>query len=167
MGNQIYRDRYADTPHIVIDHRYQDNSTQVTQILAHEVGHATYNYEPDYRTLENFILGTYGDEGMAVMNEMRVRQEILAASGTDIGISGGGSEKYEFYTDRLDDLNSGRIDLEAARNAIGAVYVQGGVTSTTGESYEELFGGWYMENIAPQLEEQKARDSKGGGNGKN
>jgi len=161
-----YADRYADAPHIVIDRRYQGNPTQVAQILAHEVGHATYDYDPDLSTLEDYILSTYGDEGMAVMNEMRVREEILAAGGRDIHISGD-SEKYGFYYDRLDDLKSGRIDLEAARNAIGSVYVQGGKTSTTGESYEETFGGWYRKEYLPWLEEQKrleeqsAQDRKG------
>jgi len=155
-------ERMLPAKSIVIDSDLQGRAEQLTQTLAHEVGHATYDYVPDLSTLNNYILNTYGDEGMAVMNEMRVRQEILTASGTDIGISGGNNNKYKFYYDRLDDLKSGKIDLEATRNAIGAVYVQGGTTSTTRESYEKYHGDWYINKYLPSLERHPDQKHTGG-----
>jgi len=154
-------ERMLPAKSIVIDSNLQGRAEQITQTLAHEVGHAAYDYEPDYSSLENYIQGIYGDEGMAVMNEMRVRQEILAASGRDIRISGS-SEKYDFYHDRLGDLKSGRIDLETARNAIGKRYVQDGKTSTTGESYEDYHGNWYINKYLPSLEGYPDQKRTGG-----
>jgi len=163
-----YAERYERPPHIVIDRRVQD-PVQITQILAHEVGHAAYDY--DYKStlssLESYILGAYGDEGMAVMNEMRVRDEILSAGGPDLGISGGDGGKYQFYKDRLDDLKYGRIDLETTRNAIGAVYVQGGVNSVTEEPYEKYHGDWYNNIYLPSLQEHMDQNNSGKANGKN
>jgi len=76
----------------------------------------------------------------------------------------GGSEKYDFYHDRLDDLKSGRIDLEATRNAIGKRYVQGGKTSTTKESYEKYHGDWYINKYLPSLEGHTGQKHTGGTN---
>jgi len=145
-GSYVRRD--TDPPHIVIDRRYQENPSRVTQILAHEVGHAAYDYHPDYSTLDNYILSSYGDEGMAVMNEMRVRHEILAASGTDIGISGAyTSTDRDFYNRTYHNLQSGNMGIETARDVIGETY-RHKTTSNTGQTYENYYGYWYDKNIA-------------------
>lgn len=71
-------------------------------VLAHEIGHALHAY-PDApfdpsMTLEEFAKGQSeidaDGEGAAVLNNARVRAEILQAGGPDIGLNGKHSKEY-------------------------------------------------------------------------
>ena len=52
--------------------------------IAHEIGHAYLRGPSDTSSLKNFIQAGLDREGIAVMNELRVRREILANGGRDI-----------------------------------------------------------------------------------
>jgi len=163
-GKGSYARRDTDPPHIVIDRRYQENPSQVTKILAHEVGHATYDYTPDYSTEVNYVNGTLADEGMATITNIRVQREIITNGGPDIGVAGPQTQdEYDFYNKTYDNLQSGRIDTQTARNAIGETF-RHKKTSTTGKTYQETHGEWYREKYQSWLEVQRGKERRGDGN---
>lgn len=75
------------------------------------------------------------------MSNIRAQREIVANDGTDIGIAGN-SANHAAYNGAYDQfLQDG--DMAAARQAIGAKFGAGEVTSNTGQSYADYYGGWY------------------------
>jgi len=142
-GGGSFADR--DEEIIVLDGKYRENAEVTTQILAHEVGHATYDYTPDCSSREIYLKGTLADEGMATINNIRVQQEIREAGGRDIGIAGAyTSTERDFYNKTYHDLTSGKIDIETARDVIGETYRH---KKTSGQTYENYYGGWYDRNV--------------------
>jgi type VI secretion system secreted protein VgrG len=131
---------------ILIDGADQDNPERAIQNLAHEVGHATNPFKPDYSSREAYLKSTLGDEGAATLNNIKVQREILANKGPDIGIAGNAANhaKYnEAYDQFLEDG-----DATKARNAVGKIFGNGEKTSNTGQSYADYYGGWYDKIMA-------------------
>jgi type VI secretion system secreted protein VgrG len=142
-GGGSFADRSAKT--ITLDGNLRGNPAAATQTLAHEVGHARYNYVPDFSSKDAFVRGTLADEGAATMKNIEVRREILANGGPDIGIAGNPSNHAAYnsaYNQFLNDGNAG-----AARSSIGNIFGNGERTSTTGQSYADYYGGWYDQNF--------------------
>lgn len=129
------------TKSIVLDGNLKGHAAQATQVLAHEVGHATYPYVADLSSKAAYVQGTLADEGAATLNNILVQKEIIAASGPDIGIAGSNSNHAAYIKAHDEYIKTG--DAAAARNAIGTQFGQGEKTSTTNQSYEDYYGSWY------------------------
>ncbi|MFV8601435.1 type VI secretion system Vgr family protein [Ralstonia pseudosolanacearum] len=142
-GGGSYANREKQT--ITLDGNLKGNPTAATQTLAHEAGHATYSFKPDYASKSAYVNGTLADEGAATMNNIKVRREILANGGQDIGLAGN-SVNHATYNNAYDQfLKDG--DANAARQAIGTQFGKGEVTSTTHQPYAEYYGNWYEKNF--------------------
>ena len=117
-------------------------------MLAHEVGHATYPYKKDISSKASYVKGSLADEGAATLNNIKVQSEIIANGGPDIGIAGNGSNHtaYNAAYDKL--LKDGNAD--AARQAIGAQFGKGEITSNTNQPYADYYGGWYDSAYPPK-----------------
>lgn len=140
-GGGSYADRASRPPKITIDGAQRSNPRSATQTLAHEVGHATYPYQPDVSSKSAFVNGALADEGAATLNNIKAQREILANGGPDIGIAGNRANHAAYnkiYDQFLKDGNA-----RAARENIGKQFGQGEITSNTGQSYAEYYGGWY------------------------
>ncbi|WP_369678973.1 hypothetical protein [Burkholderia ubonensis] len=115
-----------------------------TQTLAHEVGHATYPLREDCSSKAAYVNSTLEDEGAATINNIKVRREVLANGGQDIGIAGN-STNHASYNKAYDQfLLDG--DADAARRAIGEQIGEGELTSNTRQPYAEYYGNWYDAN---------------------
>ena len=132
---------------ISLDGNLKGNPSEATQVLAHEVGHATYPYKQDYSSKAAYVNGTLADEGAATLNNIKVQREIIANGGPNIGIAGNSANHANYnkiYDQYLADKNT-----PAARSAIGSVFGAGETTSTTGQPYADYYGGWYDKNFPP------------------
>jgi hypothetical protein len=130
---------------IVID--ASEKGAEAISVIAHEVGHAKYSPAFDYSSRQAYLKTTLADEGEAVLRNIEARDEILKAGGEDIGIRGTqGAEYQKVYDQYLIDGNRG-----AARDKIADIFGSKEKTSTTGQSYNDYYGGHYDKNIKPTL----------------
>jgi len=127
---------------IVLDPMLKNDAKRTVRALAHEVGHATHHHIDDMSSRDAFVDGRLTGEGMATINNIRVRREILDSGGDDIGISGN-ADNHDYYNEIYDKLASNRIEIEKASAAIGERYRYGEKASTTGESYGDSIGKAY------------------------
>ena len=74
-----------------------------------------------------------------------MQREILANKGGDIGIAGNPANQSQ-YNRIYDSLERGAIKESEARTQIGRIFGKGEQTSTTGQYYEDYYGGWYDKN---------------------
>ena len=130
---------------IVIDLNEKNNSELIVQTLAHETGHALYDYKLDYSSKSSYIAGALADEGAATLNNIKIQREILATGGPDIQISGN-SGNYAVYNKAYDQfLNDGNADM--ARKVIGSQFGTGEHASVKVNeknlNYNEYYGSWY------------------------
>ncbi len=133
---------------ITLDGNLKGNSVATTQTLAHEVGHASYPFKEDNSSKAAYVNGTLADEGAATLNNIKVQREIITNGGTDIGIAGNGTN-HAVYNKAYDQfLKDGNAD--AARQAIGAQFGKGEVTSNTHQPYAEYYGSWYDKSFPPK-----------------
>jgi len=133
-GSLANRDRKL----ITLDGNAKNRHTEFVQTLSHEAGHAMYPYQEDFSSKAAYLRGVMADEGAATMNNIRTQREILANGGWDIGVAGKNHAAYNAAYDA--SLKDG--DAAACRNAIGAV-IGNEITSTTGQTYSQYYGGWY------------------------
>ncbi|MCL2778260.1 MAG: hypothetical protein FWD73_09670 [Polyangiaceae bacterium] len=136
---------------IVIDGSLKNDPTTVTQILAHEVGHATYNKPFDYCSKQAYVKSRLADEGAAVMNNIKVQREIKKNGGPDIGINGKRANHKAYnaaYDKYLRDGNA-----EAARNAIGSKWGGEKASGTGGKTYNKDLGDRY-DNPSPKMQDE-------------
>ena len=131
-----------DSKVITIDGNLKNDPAQATQVLAHEVGHAKYDYKPDFSSKQSYLGGAMADEGAATMKNIEVRREILANGGPDIKIAGNSANHPSYnaaYDQYLKDGNAA-----AARDKIGTAFGNGErVSGATNPTYNEYYGGWY------------------------
>ncbi|MFV8668207.1 type VI secretion system Vgr family protein [Ralstonia pseudosolanacearum] len=138
----------GDEQTITLDGNLKGNALATTQTLAHEVGHATYAFKPDYSSKAAYVNGTLADEGTATMNNVKIQREILAKGGQDIGIAGN-SANHAAYNKAYDQfLKDG--NAEAARQAIGAQFGKGEITSNTHQPYADYYGSTYDKSFPPK-----------------
>jgi type VI secretion system secreted protein VgrG len=140
-GGGSYAQRNTLPPKIVIDSNQANSPTQVIQTLAHEVGHATYSYRPDFSSKDAYVNGALEDEGAATLNNLKSQREILSNGGPDIGIAGN-SGNHAAYNMAYDKYLS-NSDAASARREIGEIFGKGENTSTTGQPYSDYYGSWY------------------------
>jgi type VI secretion system secreted protein VgrG len=140
-GKGSFASRDTVPPRIVLDGALKDNPLAATQVLAHEVGHATYPYVQDGSTKAAYVNGALADEGAATMKNIQVQREIIANGGSDIGIAG--DPKNHAVYNKAVDVYMTNGDAAAARNAIGQQIGHGEMTSTSGQPYSNYYGDWY------------------------
>ena len=157
-GDGSYCDR--EKKEIVVDLDEDGDSLMVTQTLAHEAGHATYEpdpyVEPDGLTKKQYVDANVNndlkDEGEATITNVEVRDEIQENTGEDIGIAGSQTSDYEKITK---DYQDGNIDRDTARQQIGDKFADG--ESPSGEDpnttyrdyYSEPYEEFYDDNVGP------------------
>ncbi|CAI0759517.1 type VI secretion system Vgr family protein [Serratia entomophila] len=145
VGKGTFADKRLKT--ITIDSNELNNPQQVVQSLAHESGHALYKPRMDTSTREHFLNSSLSDEGAATLNNIRVQREIIANGGPDIGIAGNPANQPN-YNVIYEALERKEISEVQARESIGRIFGKGEITSNTGESYEDYYGGWYDKEYA-------------------
>lgn len=131
---------------ITLDGNLKANPVDATQTLSHEVGHAMYPYKEDDSSREAYVNGALADEGAATMNNIKIRREILANGGQDIGIAGNSANQSAYNTAYDTFLKDG--NAKAARQAIGAQFGEGEITSNTHQPYAEYYGSYYDKFVA-------------------
>ncbi len=94
----------------------RDDAKATTGSLAHEAGHIA-GPEIDWSSVESCL----NSEGAAQLNRIRVRNEILAKTGEDIGI-GGRLENRSAYLGIYDQYTAGKITYLEAITGIGDIY---------------------------------------------
>lgn len=142
-GGGSYADRNTKT--VTLDPNTAANDLHAVQVLAHEVGHAAFDHQPDFSSKDAYVNGALADEGMATIKNLDVRREVLAAGGPDIGLPGDPANHAGYIAAYEQYLKDG--DVEKAASAIGQVFGQGEVTSTTGQTYADYYGGWYDDTF--------------------
>ncbi|WP_368743222.1 type VI secretion system Vgr family protein [Enterobacter asburiae] len=130
---------------ITVDKNELGNPNAVVQSLSHESGHALYEPNIDFSSRDAYLNSTLSDEGAATLNNIRVQREIIANKGGDIGIAGNTANQTQ-YNSIYDSLERGAIKESEARTQIGRIFGKGEQTSTTGQYYEDYYGGWYDKN---------------------
>lgn len=130
---------------ITVDKNELGNPNAVVQSLSHESGHALYEPNIDFSSRDAYLNSTLSDEGAATLNNIRVQREIIANKGGDIGIAGNPANQTQ-YNRIYDSLERGTIKESEARTQIGLIFGKGEQTSTTGQYYEDYYGGWYDKN---------------------
>jgi type VI secretion system secreted protein VgrG len=133
---------------ITIDGSENGKPRETVLSLSHEVGHARYSYTRDYSSKEAFVNGALADEGAATLNNIKVRREILANGGPDIGIAGNPANHAAYNAAYDQALKDG--DLSNARHSIGQIFGKGERTSNTGQSYADYYGAWYDKAFPPE-----------------
>ena len=126
-GKGTFADR--DNKIIYIDPNNKHNINYVVGAIAHEGGHAQYDFKPDYTNKDSFLSSTYKDEGAAMFAQIEARNEILANGGPDIS---NGDKRLQQY-EGLYNQYKGNPDQDYQE--IGNAYVENGNTSNTGEPY--------------------------------
>ncbi|MFV8217137.1 type VI secretion system Vgr family protein [Enterobacter cloacae complex sp.6700776] len=130
---------------ITVDKNELGNPKAVVQSLSHESGHALYEPNIDVSSRDAYLNSALSDEGAATLNNIRVQREIIANKGGDIGIAGNPANQTQ-YNRIYDSLERGAIKESEARTQIGRIFGKGEQTSTTGQYYEDYYGGWYDKN---------------------
>ena len=128
---------------ITLDSSLRGRPEALAQTLSHEVGHATYPYQEDLSSKAAYLRGTMADEGAATMTNIRAQREILANGGPDIGVAGKNIASYNAAYDQF--LKDG--NAAACRDVIGAAFGSE-ITSSTGQTYNDYYGGWYDKTFA-------------------
>lgn len=153
-GAGSFCDKEAKT--IVIDVDSAGDTTDITQTLAHETGHALYEADPyvDFGDLskEEYVdvnvNSALKDEGEATLMNLQIRQEILDATatadseGTDIGVAGAASAQYIEAYEQWD--GEGR---DAMRQQIADIFAHGEHPSTAPDGdYYDYYAGTYRDH---------------------
>ncbi|WP_051711121.1 hypothetical protein [Andreprevotia chitinilytica] len=120
---------------ILIQRSLQPDSRAVAQVLAHELGHASYPAHIDRTSTESCMQSYLDNEGLATLNNLRARREILRNDGPDIGIAGSQTARYEAEFDEYE--RSG--DMNQAARQIGRIFANGEQTSNSGALYGDYY----------------------------
>jgi uncharacterized Zn-binding protein involved in type VI secretion len=123
---------------------------QQTNVLAHELGHATNPTKtPDATTVgrDEYVKACLRDEGYAQHSSGIARNEIAANGGSDIGppFSGDRGRAAE-YQAISNELQNGQVDHDVAMGDMESL-MRHETTSTTGDNYADYYGAqWDAEN---------------------
>jgi type VI secretion system secreted protein VgrG len=129
---------------IVVNPAEKGITTELMQTLSHESGHALHEtgYTPhDGLTKAEFVEANLqrqlAGEGEATIMNLRVRDEILKAKGSDIGVAGGKAEEYKKLYAKYSDPK----DHAKLREEIGKIYRKGEFVA--GGDYEKYYSDFY------------------------
>ena len=136
-GKGTFTDR--DNKIIYIDPNNKQNINYIVGAIAHEGGHAQYNFNPDYTSKDSFLSSTYKDEDAAMFAQIEARNEILANGGPDI------SNGYKTFQQYEGLYNKYKDNPDQAYQEIGNAYVENGNTSNTGEPYTIYYERLYYD----------------------
>ncbi|WP_455864164.1 type VI secretion system Vgr family protein [Pantoea agglomerans] len=131
---------------ITVDGNDLKDPANAVQSIAHETGHALYTPKNDFSSKDSYLNSALSDEGAATLKNIEVRREILSNGGEDIGVAGN-YENTASYNRVYDELQSGAKTKVQAEESIGRIFGKGEVTSNTGQTYEDYYGGWYDKNF--------------------
>ncbi|MCL2876147.1 MAG: hypothetical protein FWF12_07645 [Betaproteobacteria bacterium] len=134
---------------IRINSEYRKNPLIVMRILAHEVGHARNDLSADWSSEDTFVRSNLLDEGEAVLYAIEIQRDILnpntgGGAGQNIGLAGT-SAYHGIYNGCYDDLESGKITREAAREEIAGVYK---IETVGGKTYDQYYREQYQKPSA-------------------
>lgn len=125
---------------ILIDPSSDPNLTTAT--ISHELGHSQQEIVPDTSSEASFVHSYTrgaGGEADAVMNNIKVKNEILANGGSNIGVSSDYGSQYETIYNQSQQTG----DIQGARNQIGQIFETQEKTSINGQNYYEYFADHY------------------------
>lgn len=102
--------------------------------LAHELGHAEHGVREDTSSRDAYIKSWCDNEGYAVINNIKGRDEIFdcSANSADIGVVA--SNRAQLIS--LYEGGGGMTD-------VGKAFCESNTTSTTGQSYLDFYGDYY------------------------
>ena len=156
-GEGSYANRSSTPKRIVIDQMELNDPKSFVQTLAHESGHAMYepdNYvPPNGLSREQYVNSNAAislkDEGEATLMNMKIRDEILANGGEDIGIAGTQQASYL----KIYDEYKIHQDREAAREDIGYIFAMKerpstDPTKTYKQYYSKPYEDYWDKNVA-------------------
>ena len=108
--------------------------------LAHELGHVTdQSRYLDFRDRNSYVKSCLDSEGVAVLFNLKVRQELIDAKQGEIGVLG----QPAFSKQAVQDWNSaaaGRIDLEQLREKLAVGYATQNPQVAASQTYAEFCG---------------------------
>jgi type VI secretion system secreted protein VgrG len=131
VGKGSYFDKQKNL--IVIDGALKGKPEASAQVLSHELGHAVDSTVIDTTSRAGYIDSMLRGEGDAALANLEARKEILANGGPDIGVAGARSADYEKIYTKYGTT-------EKASKAIGKVFGDKEITSTTKEIYKDYYG---------------------------
>ncbi len=156
-GGGSYANRNSTPKKIVIDQLELNDPKSFVQTLAHESGHAMYEPDqyipPNGLSREQYVNANAAislkDEGEATLVNMKIREEILANGGEDIGIAGTQQASYQ----KIYDEYKIHQDREAAREDIGYIFAMNerpstDPTSTYKDYYSKPYENYWDKNVA-------------------
>lgn len=128
---------------ILIDPSSNPNLTTAT--ISHELGHSKHEVIPD-RSSEASFVHSYtrgaGGEADAVMNNIKVKNEILANGGSNIGVSSDYGSQYEAIYNQSQQTGN----IQGAQDQIGQIFETQEKTSINGQNYYQYFASHYQNN---------------------
>lgn len=136
---------------IVIDQNEKNDAPTVVQTLAHESGHALYKQDPyvdgNGRSREEFVskntMRLLKDEGEATLVNIKVRDEIVANGGKDIGVAGSRSWTYTQIAKKYPDPK----DRDKARTEIANEFADNENPSTdASKTYRQYYAKTYEDH---------------------
>lgn len=128
-------------PIITLDPELKKNPKDLIKVLAHEVGHARYDFKPDMSSKESYVRGALDDEGAATMRNIKIQREIIKSGNIDIGIAGQHNNVPAYNSAYDQYVKDG--DYKAAIREIGQVFGSREYTSTSMETYADYYGKSY------------------------
>jgi type VI secretion system secreted protein VgrG len=137
---------------ILLDANERGNANEEVQSIAHEMGHAT-GPARDYSNVDAYVQSRLDSEGAATLNNIAVRNEIMAntPNATDIGI-GGSPANQATYEGAYNDWQSGAISKEEAMTRIGNVYGASespSVDPNPNDNYQQYYRNTAPANLPP------------------
>jgi LysM domain len=128
-----------------------DEAAAIVQTLLHELGHADYPAS-DKSSEAAFVTTSLDSEGAATVSNIIIRNEIMAAGGTDIGIAGN-QNNTQYYKDQYKLYSDDKQTYDDTVQDIGGRYATGEQSSAAGHPYYQQFFedqyAKYLQTITP------------------
>ncbi len=105
--------------------------------FSHEVGHANFNWRPDWSSREAYIRSACRDEGAALAENIRTREVVKQCLGIDIHLT---SAEEDAMMDKYYELLS-RPPLNLSE--LGYFFCERNTVSGTGKNYIDHYGEYY------------------------
>lgn len=131
---------------IYINSAYQNNISLFVRGMAHELGHVDHavRLEPSQVTSQHYVNENLVGEGFATLSNLRIRHEILAAGGIDIGLSGN-EANHALYEAEYSRFSNRQVGMPQAAAAIGVIYGHNELAGP-GMSYHDSYLKYYREH---------------------
>ncbi|WP_240336200.1 XVIPCD domain-containing protein [Stenotrophomonas sp. B1-1] len=134
---------------IVIDEDAIGQGNRIARSLSHEVGHHGFSEHLDPTSKQAYVNTLLRGEAAATLSNVQVQQEIVAAGGADIGVSGTGDRPRQ-YGAIAAELQAGRISRNEALDQIAQVFKTEVPSVGPHANYELYYGAHYDQHVAPR-----------------